>query len=99
MLIIIDVFFIEVCVYECNSPKPNASLNTLKKFSIIGFKISKKNVPLQKTQKLYYKWIHKLVNKRNNYYDKLRCWIVENACFIAVQNENIIAWKHNKYLT
>ena len=33
----------------------------------------------------------------NKYYYK--AYIVKNSSFIAVQNENIIAWKHNKYLS
>ena len=41
----------------------------------------------------------KLVNKRNDYYNKVTAYIVKNSSFIAVQNENIIAWKHNKYLS
>ena len=53
----------------------------------------------KKAKKLYHKWMRKLVNKRNDYYDKITTCIVENACFIAVQNENIIAWKHNKFLS
>ena len=33
------------------------------------------------------------------YYNKKTADIVKNSCFIAVQNENIIAWKHNKHLS
>ena len=41
----------------------------------------------------------RLVNKRNDFYDKMTMNIVENSTFVAVQNENIIAWKSNKYLS
>ena len=50
-------------------------------------------------QRLYNLWMKKLVNKRNDYYNKVTAYIVKNSSFIAVQNENIIAWKHNKYLS
>ena len=50
-------------------------------------------------QRLFHKWMTKLINKRNDYYDKITCYIVKNSSFIAVQNENIIAWKHNKFLS
>jgi len=41
----------------------------------------------------------KLVNKRNDYYNKITSYIVQNSSFIAVQNENIIVWKKNKHLS
>ena len=53
----------------------------------------------QKAHKQYRKWITKLVNKRNDYYDKKTIIIVKNTTLVSVQNENIIAWKHNKYLS
>lgn len=53
----------------------------------------------QKAHKLYRKWMTRLVNKRNDYYDKMTMNIVKNSTLVAVQNENIIAWKHNKYLS
>ena len=53
----------------------------------------------QKAKKLYQKWMKKLVNKRNDYYNKITTFIVQNSSFIAVQNENIIAWKKNKHLS
>ena len=53
----------------------------------------------QKAKKLYQKWMKKLVNKRNDYYNKITTYIVQNSSFIAVQNENIIAWKKNKHLS
>ena len=58
-----------------------------------------KSIRYKKAQKQYNKWYQKLINKRNDYYNKQIADIVKNSCFIAVQNENIIAWKHNKYLS
>ena len=57
------------------------------------------SVRYNEAQRLFNRWFTKLVNKRNDYYDKMTCYIVKNSCFVAVQNENIIAWKHNKYLS
>ena len=53
----------------------------------------------REAQRLYRKWMTRLVNRRNDYYDKMTMNIVENSTFVAVQNENIIAWKSNKYLS
>ena len=53
----------------------------------------------REAHRLYRKWMTRLVNKRNDYYDKMTMNIVENSTFVAVQNENIIAWKRNKYLS
>ena len=58
-----------------------------------------KSIRYKKAQKQYNKWYQKLINKRNDYYNKQTADIVKNSCFVAVQNENIIAWKHNKYLS
>lgn len=49
--------------------------------------------------RLYRKWMTKLINKRDDYYDKMTIQIVKNSSLVAVQNENIIAWKHNKHLS
>ena len=57
------------------------------------------SIRYKEAQKQYNKWYKKLINKRNDYYDKQTCYIVRNSCFVSVQNENIIAWKHNKYLS
>ena len=59
----------------------------------------KESIRYREAQRLYRKWMTKLVNKRNDYYDKMTINIVKNSTFVAVQNENIIAWKHNKYLS
>lgn len=53
----------------------------------------------EEAQRLYNLWMQKLINKRNDYYNKITAYIVKNSSFVAVQNENIIAWKHNKYLS
>ena len=53
----------------------------------------------REAQRLYRKWMTRLINKRNDYYNKETLKIVKNTSFVAVQNENIIAWKHNKYLS
>ena len=50
-------------------------------------------------KRLYHKWMEKLVNKRNDYYDKQTSYIAKNSSFVAVQNENIKSWKSNKYLS
>ena len=59
----------------------------------------KESIRYREAQRLYRKWMTKLVNKRNDYYDKMTINIVKNSTFVAVQNENIISWKHNKYLS
>ena len=41
----------------------------------------------------------KLLNKRNDYYNKKIAYIVKNSCLIVVQNENIISWKNDKHLS
>ena len=53
----------------------------------------------QEFKRLYHKWMNKLVNKRNDHYNKKTNYIVKNSSFVAVQNENIKAWKTNKYLS
>ena len=50
-------------------------------------------------QRLYNKAWEKFLNKRKDYYNKLVNYIVKNSSFVVVQNENIIAWKSNKYLS
>ena len=51
------------------------------------------SIRYNEARRLFNKWMTKLVNKRNDYYDKGTFFIVKNCCFVAVQNENIIAWK------
>ena len=58
-----------------------------------------KSIRYKEAQKQYNNWYKKLINKRNDFYNKQTADIVKNSCFIAVQNENIHAWKHNKYLS
>ena len=53
----------------------------------------------RRAKKLYNKWWAKLKNKQKDYYDKKSHQIIENSSFIAVQNENILFWKHNPYLS
>lgn len=50
----------------------------------------------REAKRLHNKWWEKFINKRENYYNKKSTNIVRNSIFIAVQNENIISWKHNK---
>ena len=57
------------------------------------------SIRYNEAQRLVNVWFTKLVNKRNDYYNKQTDYIVKNCCFVAVQNENIIAWKHNKHLS
>ena len=54
------------------------------------------SVRYQRAKKQLNKWYQKLIRKRNDYYNKITSYIVKNCSFIAVQNENIIAWKHNR---
>lgn len=58
-----------------------------------------KSIRYKEAQIQYNKWYQKLINKRNDFYNKKTANIVKNSCFVAVQNENIHAWKHNKYLS
>lgn len=57
------------------------------------------SIRYKEAQIQYNKWYQKLINKRNDFYNKKTANIVKNSCFVAVQNENIHAWKHNKYLS
>ena len=59
----------------------------------------KGSVRYLEAQRLYRKWMTRLVNKRNDLYSWATKRIVENCFFIAVQNENILLWKKNKYLS
>lgn len=59
----------------------------------------KNSIRYQRAQKLYNKKWQKFLNRRKDYYNKMVNYIVKNSSFIAVQNENIIAWKHNKNLS
>ncbi|WP_298500904.1 RNA-guided endonuclease TnpB family protein [uncultured Methanobrevibacter sp.] len=60
---------------------------------------NKGSIRYNEAKRLFQVWFTKLLNKRNDYYDKMTTDIVKNSCFVAVQNENIIAWKNNKYLS
>lgn len=57
------------------------------------------SIRYNEAKRLFNVWFTKLINKRNDYYDKMTAYIVRNSYFVAVQNENIIAWKNNKYLS
>ncbi|WP_405295323.1 RNA-guided endonuclease InsQ/TnpB family protein [Methanobrevibacter sp.] len=59
----------------------------------------KESIRHEEARRLYNKWMRKLINKREDYYNKNVAYIVKNSSFVAVQNENIISWKHNKYLS
>ena len=53
----------------------------------------------REAQRLLNKSYQKLLNKRNDYYNKSTAYIVKNSSFVAVQNENIKSWKNNKHLS
>ena len=57
------------------------------------------SVRYQKAKKQLNKWYQKLIRKRNDYYNKITTYIVKNSSFIAVQNENIIAWHRNRHFS
>ena len=57
------------------------------------------SIRYEEARRLYNKWMRKIINKREDYYNKNVAYIVKNSFFVAVQNENIISWKHNKYLS
>ena len=57
------------------------------------------SIRYEEARRLYNKYMRKLINKREDYYNKNVAYIVKNSSFVAVQNENIISWKHNKYLS
>ncbi|MBQ2832888.1 transposase, partial [Methanobrevibacter sp.] len=59
----------------------------------------KDSIRYHEAHRLYRKWMTKLINKRDDYYDKMTIQIVKNSSLVVVQNENIIAWKHNKHLS
>ena len=49
------------------------------------------SIRYNESRRLYNKWMHKLINKRDDYYNKNAAYIVKNSSFVAVQNENIIS--------
>ena len=53
----------------------------------------------REAQRLLNNSYQKLLNKRNDYYNKATAHIVKNSSFVAVQNENIKSWKNNKHLS
>ena len=53
----------------------------------------------QEAKRLFNKWYQKLINKRNDYYNKVTSYIVKNCSFVAVQNENIISWQRNRHFS
>ena len=57
------------------------------------------SIRYEESRRLYNKWMRKLINKREDYYNKNAAYIVKNSSFVAVQNENVISWKHNKHLS
>ena len=57
------------------------------------------SIRYKEAQIQYNNWHKKLINKRNDTYNKQTTDIVKNSSFIAVQNENITSWKHNKHLS
>lgn len=77
----------------------NRELNKIIHYQKIMSHTRKGSRRYREAHRLYRKWMTRLVNKRNDYYNKMTMNIVENSTFVAVQNENIIAWKNNKYLS
>lgn len=59
----------------------------------------KDSIRYLEAQRLFNKAWEKFLNKRKDYYNKLANYIAKNCSLVAVQNENIIAWKHNRYLS
>ena len=57
------------------------------------------SIRYRQAKALFHKWHTKLINKRNDYYNKQSLKIIKKSTFIAVQNENIIKWKKLKNLS
>ena len=57
------------------------------------------SIRYREAQELLNKSYQKLLNKRQDYYNKSTNYIVKNSSFVAVQNENIKSWKNNKHLS
>ena len=57
------------------------------------------SIRYRKAQQLHNNAWEKFLNKRNDYYNNAVAYIVKNSELVVVQNENIKAWKHNRYLS
>ena len=99
----IDIGCSKLAVLSNDQKIPNIDLTEETEKIIYYQKIMSHHNPesirYKEAQIQYNNWYQKLINKRNDYYNKQTADIVKNSCFVAVQNENIIAWKHNKYLS
>ena len=99
----IDIGCSKLAVLSNDQKIPNIDLTEETEKIIYYQKIMSHHNPesirYKEAQIQYNKWYQKLINKRNDFYNKQTVDIVKNSCFVAVQNENIIAWKHNKYLS
>jgi len=99
----IDIGCSELAVISNGQEIPNLDL-TRETDQIIKYQKTMNNhqpgsIRYQEAQRLLNKWWKKLLNKRNDYYNKIVHYIVKNSSFVAVQNENIISWKTDKDLS
>ena len=99
----IDIGCGKLAVLSNNQAIPNLDL-TKEVNKIIHYQqkmshTKKDSIRYCEAKRLHNKCFEKLVNRRNDYYNKVTAYIVKNCSFVAVQNENIIAWKHNKHLS
>jgi len=99
----IDIGCGKLAVFSNGQEIPNLDL-TRETDQIIKYQKTMNNhqpgsIRYQEAQRLLNKWWKKLLNKRNDYYNKIVHYIVKNSSFVAVQNENIISWKTDKDLS
>ena len=84
---------------EIPNPDLEKETDTIIKYQRTMSHHQKGSIRHMEAQRLFNKAWEKFLNKRKDYYNKFANYIAKNCSFVAVQNENIIAWKHNRYLS
>ena len=99
----IDIGCSKLAVLSNGEEIPNLNLNEETEKAIRYQKDMSHRKPgsirYEESRRLYNNNMQKIKNKREDYYNKNAAYIVKNSSFVAVQNENIISWKHNKHLS
>ena len=99
----IDIGCSKLAVLSNGEEIPNLNLNEETEKAIRYQKDMSHRKPdsirYEESRRLYNNNMQKIKNKREDYYNKNASYIVKNSSFVAVQNENIISWKHNKHLS
>ena len=99
----IDIGCSKLAVLSNGEEIPNLNLNEETEKAIRYQKAMNHHEPgsirYEEARRLYNNNMQKIKNKREDNYNKNAAYIVKNSSFVAVQNENIISWKNNKYLS